>query len=226
MFLTRNIATACSLMALALMVPAHADETPAELTEPMRLAETDDEFSQCTVDLRNLGARFDVEAPITDDDDPECGIVRPVRVSQVVRGVALSPPGLMRCETALSLARWVDSFVVPASRSLPDRGLVTHIQQNSTYVCRRRNNLPTGKLSEHSFGNAVDVRGFTFAEGKPIPIEPREREGTAAESFQRAVRASSCLEFTTVLGPGTDSAHADHLHLDIKKRNGGFRLCQ
>ena len=132
----------------------------------------------------------------------------------------------MRCATALALAEWVDTFVVPASRNLPDRGLVTQINQASTYVCRRRNNNPAGLQSEHAFGNAVDIGGFEFAEGKPIPIEPREGAGTATEAFQRAVRATACLNFTTVLGPGTDADHADHLHLDIKTRNGGYRLCQ
>ncbi|MEG4644742.1 extensin family protein [Paracoccus sp. APAP_BH8] len=28
------------------------------------------------------------------------------------------------------------------------------------------------------------------------------------------------------LGPGANAAHVDHLHLDIKARRGGFRLCQ
>ena len=116
--------------------------------------------------------------------------------------------------------------VQPAARQMTERGPVVALEQGSGYICRRRNNAPDGKLSEHSFGNAIDIMAFRFAEGEPIRVEPREREGTMAEAFQRAVRAGSCLYFSTVLGPGTDASHADHLHMDIKERNGGFRLCQ
>jgi hypothetical protein len=81
-------------------------------------------------------------------------------------------------------------------------------------------------LSEHSFGNALDVIGFSFQNGAPIRMEPRADTGTIEEAFQRAVRGGACLSFTTVLGPGTDAAHADHLHLDIRDRDGGYRICQ
>ncbi|MBO6784287.1 MAG: extensin family protein [Alphaproteobacteria bacterium] len=212
-------------VALGIASPANAQDV-SEVSEPQRLVESDAEFRQCTLALKKLGARFAVSDPVLDDDDAQCGILRPVIVSQAAHGVQLNPPGPMRCATALALAEWVDTFVVPASRNLPERGLLTQINQSSPYVCRRRNNLPTGKLSEHAFGNALDISSFEFAEGRPIPVEPREREGTPAEAFQRAVRASACLNFTTVLGPGTDSSHDDHLHLDIKARRGGFRLCQ
>lgn len=222
----RHSAILCFLSAATMGFPVHAQDGDSERTEPQRLTESAETFGQCLVALKNLGVRFKIGEPVTNDNDTQCGIIRPVEVSQAAHGVALNPPGTMRCPTALALAEWVDTFVVPASRSLPDRGLVTQINQGSTYVCRRRNNQPTGKLSEHSFGNAVDIMGFEFADGKPIRIEPRERDGTAAEAFQRAVRASSCLNFSTVLGPGADSSHADHLHLDIKQRRGGFRLCQ
>jgi hypothetical protein len=68
--------------------------------------------------------------------------------------------------------------------------------------------------------------GFTFAEGPPIAVEPREAQGTMAEAFQDAVRASACLDFSTVLGPGSNASHADHLHLDVIERSRGYRLCE
>ena len=219
------------LLALAAMATASADGTGPEgaavdpLPTPKRLALSNQAFRACTGRLRRLGAAFEILEPIV-AEDPECGIERPLRIDRIARGVALRPSGPMRCETALALADWVENFVIPASERLPDRGLLTEVVQGSTYVCRRRNNRPTGKLSEHAFGNAVDVMAFRFASGKPIPIVPREREGTPAESFQRAVRYAACLNFSTVLGPGSDEAHKDHLHLDIAERGGDFRLCQ
>ena len=105
-------------------------------------------------------------------------------------------------------------------------GVLSAIENGSDYTCRRRNNSQDGRLSEHAFGNAIDVMGFVFDDGTRIAIEPREAEGTMVEAFQDSVRAAACLEFSTVLGPGSNASHDDHLHLDIMDRNGGYRLCE
>ena len=55
--------------------------------------------------------------------------------------------------------------------------------------------------------------------------DARDR-GDMEVAFQNAVQGAACLFFSTVLGPGSNAAHDDHLHLDIKARRGGFRLCQ
>ena len=176
--------------------------------------------------LNDFGAVFTQVPALSEPDDADCGIANPIEVTEILPGVALTPAATLRCDTATALAGWVRDVVQPAARQMAERGPVVALEQGSGYICRRRNNAPDGKLSEHSFGNAIDIMAFRFAEGEPIRVEPREREGTMAEAFQRAVRAGSCLYFSTVLGPGTDASHADHLHMDIKERNGGFRLCQ
>ena len=190
-----------------------------------QLAEDDQTFEACIADLEAMGAVFTVMDDPIRADDPDCGISRPITVTQVVPDVAFAPAATLRCETALAAARWVAGHVQPAAEAL-GRGPVATLELGGSYQCRRRNNADTGKLSEHSFGNAIDVMAFTFADGDPIAVEPREDEGTLAEAFQRSARATSCLHFATVLGPGTDAAHADHLHMDVKARRGGFRLCQ
>ena len=53
-----------------------------------------------------------------------------------------------------------------------------------------------------------------------------EPTGDLAEACPRTARAAGCLFFTTVLGPGSNDAHDDHLHLDVAARRGGWRLCQ
>ncbi len=61
----------------------------------------------------------------------------------------------------------------------------------------------------------------------PVEIAPRDDNGSdMTTAFQRTARASACLYFSTVLGPGSNAAHDDHLHLDVKQRGGGYRLCQ
>ena len=185
-----------------------------------------DEMAACLATLDDLGVSYSEVEPILPDDDRDCGIVQPLEITEAVPGVALVPPATLRCPTAVSLARWVTDFVQPAAGRLDDRGALTAIETGSGYICRRRNNAPDGKLSEHAFGNAVDIMAFRFEEGPAIAVEPREAEGTMAEAFQDAVRASACLEFSTVLGPGSDASHDDHLHFDIVARNRGYRLCE
>ncbi|ANK80196.1 MAG: hypothetical protein TEF_04890 [Rhizobiales bacterium NRL2] len=206
------------------IAPAPGPEPPP-IPAPERLAEPDVAFAACRAALDVYGAAYEIADRI-ESEDASCGVARPLRVTEIVPGVVLRPPARMRCATARALAEWVSGFVVPAATHLPDRGRLTGLDHGSVYVCRRRNNSASGRLSEHAFGNAVDVMGFRFAGGDSLAVEPREGEGDAEEAFQQAVRAAACLSFTTVIGPGTDAAHADHLHLDVKVRRRGYRLCQ
>ncbi|MEX0924287.1 MAG: extensin family protein [Rhodovibrionaceae bacterium] len=208
---------------------ASSGKPDEEVVEPpvwKLLVQDEEDYAACLDDLKGYGVSYRELPPVTDEEVADCGIVRPLEIDSIVPGVSVEPKAVLRCPAVRALAEWVTRFALPASLALPDRGPLISLQQGSTYVCRRRNNADDGLVSEHAFGNAIDIMAFGFASGDPIPVEPRMREGTMAEAFQRAVRASACLSFTTVLGPGTDSAHADHLHLDIKERRGDFRLCQ
>ena len=190
------------------------------------LAESDADFAACTAALTALGTRFETAPPVTDPAERDCGIARPVTVSEILPGVTLKPEGVLRCEAALALAEWTRDFVVPAATRLPGRGKLAAIDHGTAYLCRPRNGISGEALSEHAFGNAIDIAGFRFAEGEALPVTSRAGDGSLEEAFQATVRKSACLAFTTVLGPGSDAAHADHLHLDVKARRGGFRLCQ
>lgn len=190
------------------------------------LSESDAAFAQCTAALAAFGARFEVRRPLTDPDERDCGIARPLALTEILPGVALRPEAVLRCETALALAEWTKDFVLPAARRLPGRGRLASIDHGTAYLCRPRNGVEGGTLSEHAFGNAIDIAGFRFASGEALPVATRTGEGSLEEAFQATVHKAACLAFATVLGPGTDEAHADHLHLDVKARDGGFRLCQ
>lgn len=191
---------------------------------PMRevLTETPADLAACLAALDDLGVVYTQSEPITEPDNPDCGIANPVTVTEIAPGLTLEPPPTLRCDTALAAARWAQDVAIPLSRKL-GRGDLTVIDQGTATLCRPR---ADGEMSEHAWGNAIDVMGFRFAEGEPIPVEPRAGDGTLDEAFQRAVRAGACLDFTTVLGPGSDADHADHLHLDIRDRDGDFRICE
>jgi hypothetical protein len=213
-----------------------ADEPPADATGAMQddmpdgmgirdmLREADEDYATCLADLDGLGTAY-TEIDGVVDEDPDCGILRPLEIAEIVPGIAMRPDAVLRCDTARALARWTADFAVPAARRL-DRGPITALDHGSTYICRRRNNQPDGALSEHAFGNAVDVMGVRFADGDALRIEPRADSGSIEEAFQRTLRGAACLYFTTVLGPGADAYHDDHLHMDVKRRDSGYRLCQ
>ncbi len=208
--------------------PTDPEDTTVDAAEPeatpvMRAA-TPSEHAACLADLDALGTVYELADQAQDADDPACGILTPVTVSEVVPGITLDPPATIRCETARALADWTVTHLVP-SADLLERGALTGLVNASGYVCRRRNNLSTGPLSEHAFGNAIDISAFRFAEGDPLAVEARAG-GSIETAFQRAIRAAACLHFTTVIGPGTDAAHADHLHFDRAARREGWRYCR
>ena len=54
--------------------------------------------------------------------------------------------------------------------------------------------------------------------------EPRHN----GQAFGAALRIAACGWFTTILGPGSDEAHHDHLHVDIEQHGSSdrYRICQ
>ncbi len=205
--------------------PTEAEQKKEEAKEPPRPLERedDDALAACLGELKSAGAIVKEIDPIVPENG--CGIARPVELSRLSADIALEPNATLRCETALQLQRWSREAMVPAVKAaMPDKNL-TGLVQASAYVCRNRNNASNGKVSEHAFGNAVDIAAFTFSDGSRLDIAPREKDSTIEGALQRAAVATACLYFTTVLDPGSDAAHEAHLHLDVIKRKNGYRYC-
>lgn len=191
------------------------------------LRESRVDHALCRVGLRFLGVEATAAPAVTDPDDRDCGIARPVEVRAIQPGLVLESPALMRCETARQLALWMRDTVIPAARWLEGSPRISSVTLGTSYACRGVvGGASTARLSEHALGNAVDIAGFGLADGRRLSIAPRGDSGTIEMAFQNAVQAGACLYFTTVLGPGSNEAHDDHLHLDIKARRNDFRLCQ
>jgi hypothetical protein len=132
--------------------------------------------------------------------------------------VNVTPPAELRCEMATQMARWIRDDATPVFA--PAR--LTGIMNYDSYDCRGRNRVAGAKISEHGKGNALDIRAFALAGGKVIsPVDYR-----VAHELRDNLKQSACKAFTTVLGPGSDGYHEQHIHFDIAARRGGYRICQ
>lgn len=153
-----------------------------------------------------------------------CGDEAPVRLAAVRlrdgSSVELLPAVLAKCGMALEFARWVRDDVAEAARL--SGGALRRIAIAASYSCRPRNNIKGQKLSEHGLANAVDISAITLADGRTFTIF----SPLAPAILLANIRASACTRFTTVLGPGADAAHANHIHLDLAQRRGDYRICQ
>jgi hypothetical protein len=158
-----------------------------------------------------------------------CGLERPLHVSGLAGGrVWVSPPATIGCPMTLGLERWVKDSVQPAAYRYYGRPVVA-IKQIASYGCRGRNGNSNGAPSEHAFGNALDIAGFRFAGGEEITVVQGWWKGSARDrAFLEAVAYGACDEFYTVLAPGSDRYHYNHIHVDFLRPNNrnGHHLCQ
>ncbi|MDV7143821.1 extensin family protein [Tropicimonas sp. TH_r6] len=146
-----------------------------------------------------------------------CGISNPVKVTEV-SGVRLSTAATIDCTTAKALNSWVQNGIKPAFGR--KGGGVKEIKVVASYACRRRNNRPSGKLSEHAKGHAVDLGAVRLNDGTEVSVLKGWRSKTWSKAM-RKVHKSACGPFGTVLGPNADRYHQDHFHVDTARYRSG-----
>jgi hypothetical protein len=174
----------------------------------------------CHDDLHTLGVDFAPHEPLA-DPAAGCFVPNPVTLKSLGKTIKLAPEAILNCNMARTTARFMQEVVSPAAKA--DFGSeLASINHASTYVCRPRNG--TLKLSEHAFGNAIDIASFGLADGRRIDVKADTEEKIAA--FLDRVRKAACGPFKTVLGPGSDPDHTLHFHLDLAKRRSGSTFCQ
>jgi hypothetical protein len=81
-------------------------------------------------------------------------------------------------------------------------------------------------ISEHAYGNALDVAGFILADGRKITVKNGWRGTPEEQGFLHDVQLAACNTFTTVLAPGYNAAHYDHIHVDLMRRSSGRHPCR
>jgi hypothetical protein len=184
----------------------------------------------CLARLRAAGVEFDITTmPV--GAKAACTIEIPVRLKSVTARaqapteVRLPEEPIISCEFAERLTAWLGQLVVPVIAGRMSASLRA-VRTGPGYECRNRNGAPTGKLSAHAMGKAIDISAFELSNGKSISIKPQGDD--AMRSAVDSIRTAACGWFTTVLGPGSDAAHADHLHVDLLLHGTSdrYRICQ
>jgi len=207
----------------------HGPKEPTHEDGKGEAAEKSGRDEACLERLKAAGFTFEPATQHTASNSA-CVIETPVKLMAVPvasRGanVRLPEEPMLACRFAERVGHFLGELVAPviAGRlSFELKGVRT----GPGFECRNRNRAANGHLSAHALGLAVDVAAFELANGKLLPIKPDgDSRGQAAVT---AIRTAACGWFTTVLGPGSDAAHTDHMHLDILTHGSSdrYRICQ
>lgn len=155
-----------------------------------------------------------------------CGMLYPLKVHAFANGsIEVGPAATLDCPMATVLEDWFRDAVEPAAMAWFGSPVV-EIKQLSNYSCRTIDSIPGKRLSEHAFGNAIDIAAFTLANGRTVTVEHGWNGAPDERGFLREVEATACATFKTTLGPG-EPYHGNHFHLDLAHhgRTGTSRYC-
>lgn len=168
--------------------------------------------AQCLADLRNM----DVSYKTLPDKDfgNGCGLSGAVQLIDI--GVPVTGITAIRCGEARAFSGWVRNAVAPAAYQILGSELAS-VQSMGSYACRNVVGTRRGgdRRSGHAIANAIDVGGVTLKDGRRVTIL---RDWTSpdpqVQRFLSTIHTSACKRFGTVLSPGYNAAHRNHLHLE------------
>jgi hypothetical protein len=155
--------------------------------------------------------------PAREIDGPGiCGLTQPFKVIALQEGaVSLNSSAVLDCPMIAALNDWLADVVQPTAMARFGQP-VAQINSMGSYSCRAMNNQFGARISEHAFGNAIDIGGFRLADGREISIvRDWTRGDDQARAFLLDIHAGACGHFTTVLGPGSNAFHYNHIHVDL-----------
>ena len=216
-----------------LPLPRPGTETPnppaAQPSEPAIPPPDPAVLAACRAEFAALGGEAKTEAKAEEKDETPatgvCAIPGPVTFSRLHRpegpDIKLDSAITVRCTLAVELARWITEDLAPIAKAAGTT--LTGLTGVGGHACRPRNGQAGAQISEHASGNAFDLLGLTFADGREIALWQSD---AATRDIRAEVQKRACARFRTVLGPGADSAHANHVHLDMRQRRADYAMCQ
>lgn len=200
--------------------PAPARPAASIASAPQSLARRPEDAS-CLAQLSAAGADF---VPLPDRyHGPGCQLLGTVKLASLASdssALSLANIGPVHCDTAKAFGDWARFGVDRAARQLLGSPVV-RIETMGSYSCR--NVAGSQRRSAHARGEAIDISGFTLANGRQIVLARDWNGGDRnTREFLRVVHQSACKRFGVVLGPDYNTAHTDHFHLE----GTGPRFCR
>lgn len=161
-------------------------------------------------------------------NEGQCQIRSPLEITAFTKPVPIDLDQTIttNCTMTVALTEWVEQANNLAKTHLGSD--IKTIGTGSHYQCRKVNNGSAGRVSEHAFGNALDIMSFTLANGEKTTLATDWNGSEKQKKFWRELHKASCTLFMTVLGPEADSAHETNLHLDMgcHGKSCTYRICQ
>jgi hypothetical protein len=152
-------------------------------------------------------------------------LARPASPALTAAPATLTPTATLACPLVSTLDRFIGEHVQPAAIRWFGQPVI-EIKQISAYSCRGMNGDPRASISEHAFGNALDIAAFTLADGHKITVRDGWHGAPEEQGFLHDVQGAACEMFTTVLAPGSNQYHYDHMHVDLMRRASGRIICE
>jgi hypothetical protein len=128
--------------------------------------------------------------PAPNDQPPRLG-PGPMQPFVVAGPVAVKPAATLACPIVSVLDHWLTENVQPAAQRWFGQRVV-EIKQISAYSCRGMNGNPNAHISEHAFGNALDIAAFTLADGRHVSVKDGWRGLPEEQGFLRDSRRLIC----------------------------------
>jgi hypothetical protein len=153
------------------------------------------------------------------------GPSRGPQVTGSIVPVEVKPAATLACPIVSALDQWIAGTVQPAAMRWFNQPVV-EIKQISAYSCRGMNGETGAHISEHAFGNALDIAAFTLADGRKVVVQTAWNGLPEEQGFLHDVQGGACQQFSTVLAPGSNRYHYNHIHVDLMRRSSGRQICQ
>ena len=216
-------------------VPSPAVRAPAagpqrrSIFDPPPAAADDDEYEDDGAPPRAQSAARPAPAPYSRAPAARAPSIVPLRsrtlTTASVGPVEVKPAATLACPIVSALDQWIITSVQPMAKHWFGQPVV-EIRQISAYSCRGMNGNPNARISEHAFGNALDISAFILADGRRVSVKDGWLGAPEEQGFLRDIQASACETFNTVLAPGSNRFHYDHFHVDLMRRPSGRSVCE
>lgn len=203
---------------------------PPNFLTGYKLSRTRNDPALCLGALARTGMHYDLLPDRV--TGAGCGFNNAVRLRTA--GVRFGAPLALSCPMALSFHMWQVHALQPAAQQHFGQR-VAAVEHMGSYACR---NINTGKSSlktawitsrsRHATADALDIAGFTLANGRRISVlrdwhRSEDARPASPEALLLAdAHQGACRFFKGTLGPEYNAVHRDHFHVET----GGYRMCR